>query len=74
MVLSIIFLIVTSNNHETIQKMFLENGLPEKSFSITGLLEKILVNSFFIIYFNSIFNPKDLISLTSTLNDSGIPD
>jgi hypothetical protein len=32
------FLIVTSNNHETIRKMFQENGLPEESFLVTGNL------------------------------------
>jgi len=32
------FLIVTSNDHETIRKMFQEKGLPEESFSVTGNL------------------------------------
>ena len=32
------FFIVTSNDHEAIRDMFLENGLPEESFSVTGNL------------------------------------
>jgi hypothetical protein len=32
------FLIVTSNDHEAIQEMFCDNGLPKESFTVTGNL------------------------------------